>query len=182
MSHSTNAPENPADAAPSGPVEKVAGFAVHVAAIVLQVAAVALVINALYRYTLGGGFPVITEVTRFALLIIVFLGLAGTHVVGGHVRVEILLTNLPAWLRRTFEGYLVPVVSIFYLSLLGWAGWLATVQMFNHGTTTPTRPFIVLWPFASVIPIGCALLIIVLIVHLLRRIFGATARGAGRPD
>jgi len=181
MSHSADTSET-GEQAQSSVIEKVAGFAVHVAAGVLQIAAVGLVVNALYRYTVGGGFPVINEATRFALLVIVFLGLAGTHIAGGHVRVEILLSNLPIWQRRALEGFLVPIVSIFYLTLLGWAGWQATAQMFSHGTTTPTRPFIVLWPFVAVIPIGCGLLILVLVFYLLRRLAGATPGDESRSN
>jgi len=158
------------EASGRNPIERIAKAAVHVAAILLQLAAVALVVNAVYRYTLGGGFLIIAEGTRFALLLVVFLGLAGTHAVDGHVRVELLLQALPARLRGFLLDFLIPLASIFFLVLLAWSGWVATEQMFAQGTTTPTRPAILLWPIAAVVPAGCALLILLLLLNLFRRI------------
>lgn len=158
-----------------GWVGRIATAGVHIGAILLQITAVLLVVNALYRYTIGGGFPIITEITRFALLYIVFLALAGTHLIGGHVRVELALMNLPARLRSLIEGYLVPLGSIFYLSLLGWAGWVTARNMFFLGTTTPSRPAILLWPVVGVIPLGCGLLIVLLLLQLYRRVRTGTS-------
>lgn len=159
------------------PLERVATGAAHVGAVLLQIAAVALVVNAIYRYTVGGGFLIISEATRFTFLLVVFLGLAGTHLAGGHVRVEILLSALPKRVQTPLLGYIVPVVSIFFLSLLAWSGWVATEQMYAYGTTTPTRPAILLWPIAAVVPAGSALLIVLLIIDFVRQLFvrGKTA-------
>lgn len=166
----------------NNPLEKLATAGVHVAAIILQIAAVALVVNAIYRYTLGGGFEVISEGTRFSLMIVVFLGLAGTHIVGGHVKVDLLLATLPHRVRDLIAGYLVPVASLFYLGLLGWSGWVATVQMFERGTTTPGQPYITMWPIVAVIPAGCALLILLLLLHLMRRLSRALSRDVSAQD
>jgi TRAP-type C4-dicarboxylate transport system permease small subunit len=102
-------------------------------------------------------------------ILVVFLGLAGTHVVGGHVRVELLLQALPKRLQSLLTDFLVPLVSILFLGLLGWSGWVATAQMFALGTTTPSRPAILLWPIAAVVPAGCVLLILLLVLNLVRR-------------
>jgi TRAP-type C4-dicarboxylate transport system permease small subunit len=181
MSHTSHDTE---EDTPTGrnPLERIAKLGVHVAAIILQVAAVGLVVNALYRYTIGGGFALITEASRFSLLIVVFLGLAGTHIVGGHVRVELFLSAIPARLRALLVNYIVPVVSIFYLSVLGWSGWTATAQMFANGTTTPSRPYILMWPIASVIPLGCGLLILILLLHLVRHVFRLKSDPAATQD
>lgn len=179
-------PEGSPESEERGLLERIATAAVHVAALLLQIAAVALVVNAVYRYTVGGGFAVISEATRFSLLIVVFLGLAGTHIVGGHVKVELLIGALPQRLQSLLAGYLVPVVSIFYLGLLGWAGWIATAQMFKHGTTTPSPPHITLWPIALVIPLGCGLLAVILLRQMLGRLLsarsGAPAKSALSSD
>lgn len=154
----------------NNPLEKLATAVVHVAAVILQVAAVALVVNAIYRYTVGGGFPVIDEGARFSLLIVVFLGLAGTHIVGGHVKVDLLLAVLPKRVTSAINGYLVPLGSMLFLGLLGWSGWKSTLQMYLRGTTTPSQPYITLWPISAVIPFGCGLLILLLLLHLMPRI------------
>lgn len=182
MSHNSGHSDDTIEPIGQNPLEKIATGAVHVAALILQIAAVALVVNAAYRYTVGGGFTLISEATRFSLLIVVFLGLAGTHIVGGHVRVDLLLSALPDRAKELIAGYLVPVASIFYLCLLGWSGWVATAQMFAQGTTTPSQPYITLWPIASVIPIGCGLLILILLLHLARRISRAKTRDLTTQD
>lgn len=182
MSHNPGHSDDTVQPIGRNPLEKIATAAVHAAAIILQVAAVALVVNAVYRYTVGGGFALISEATRFSLLIVVFLGLAGTHIVGGHVKVDLLLSALPHRVRNLTDGYLVPVASILYLGLLGWSGWMATSQMFAAGTTTPSQPYITLWPIVAVIPLGCGLLILILLLHLLRRIFRAKTRDLTTQD
>ncbi|AXV17866.1 hypothetical protein CYG48_18925 (plasmid) [Neorhizobium sp. SOG26] len=176
MSQNNGHADGSVEPAGQNPLEKIATGAIHIAAIVLQIAAVALVVNALYRYTVGGGFPLIDEGARFSLLIVVFLGLAGTHMVGGHVKVDLLLAVLPRSLTSIINGYLVPLASIIFLGLLGWSGWKTTLQMYMRGTTTPSQPYITLWPFNAVVPFGCSLLILLLLLHLLRRVLRASFR------
>ncbi len=182
MSHNTGPSDDSTEPVGNNPLEKLAKAAVHVAAIILQIAAVALVVNAFYRYTVGGGFSVIDEGTRFSLLIVVFLGLAGTHIVGGHVKVDLLLSALPRRAMSLINGYLVPVASMLFLGMLGWSGWAATVQMYKQGTTTPSQPYITMWPINAVIPFGCGLLILILLLHLLRRISRALSRDVSAQD
>lgn len=182
MSHNNGHTNDSVEPVGNNPLEKIASGAVHVAAIVLQIAAVALVVNATYRYTLGGGFPVIDEGARFSLLIVVFLGLAGTHIVGGHVKVDLLLSALPRRAKVIINGYLVPLASMLFLSLLGWSGWVSTLQMYKRGTTTPSQPYITMWPLNAVIPFGCALLFLILLLHLLRRVSRAISRNVSAQD
>ncbi len=182
MSHNNSHSDDSVETAGNNPLEKIATGAVHVAAIVLQIAAVALVVNAIYRYTVGGGFPTIDEGARFSLLIVVFLGLAGTHIVGGHVKVDLLLSALPKRLTSVINGYLVPITSILFLAMLAWSGWVSTLQMYQHGTTTPSQPYITMWPISSVIPFGCVLLILILLLHLLRRISRDLSRDVNSQD
>lgn len=182
MSHNNGHSDEPVEPVGKNPLEKLATASVHVAAIILQIAAVALVVNAIYRYTVGGGFPTIDESARFSLLIVVFLGLAGTHIVGGHVKVDLLLSTLPKRVMSIINGYLVPVGSMLFLGLLGWSGWVSTLQMYRHGTTTPSQPYITLWPISAVIPFGCALLMLILLLHLLRRISRDLSRDVNSQD
>lgn len=155
---------------------------VHVGALLLQLAAAGIVINAVYRYTLGGGFPLITETTRFVLMVVVFLGLAGTHLAGGHVQVELLKTRAGPRLSRAMNGFLVPVVSLFFLALIFYAGWTSTMSMFQYGTTAPSRPAVLLWPFMAVVPLGAGLLMLVLVTGLTRRLFGRGAQDPGTSE
>jgi TRAP-type C4-dicarboxylate transport system permease small subunit len=182
MSHHKGHSDDSVEPVGNNPLEKIASGAVHVAAIVLQIAAVALVVNAIYRYTVGGGFPVIDEGARFSLMIVVFLGLAGTHIIGGHVKVDLLLSALPKRAKVIINGYLVPLASMFFLALLGWSGWVSTLKMYNLGTTTPSQPYITMWPLSAVIPFGCGLLFLILLLHLLRRISRAFTRDVSTQD
>ncbi len=154
------------------PLRWVSGVFLHIAAILLQLVAVGIVVNAVYRYSLGGGFPLITETTRFVLMVVVFLGLAGTHLAGGHVRVELLVTRLKGRIRGLLEGYLVPLSSLLFLGLIFYAGGQTTQNMFQYGTTTPSRPAVLLWPFMAVVPLGTGLLMVLLLIGLVRRILG----------
>lgn len=159
-------------------IRRTAVLATHLAAILLQVAALAIVVNAVYRYTIGGGFAIVSELGRFTLMWMVFLALAGTHLAGGHVRVELLVSRLGPRAGAILTNWVVPLASLGFLGLILRASWHATLTMVARGTQLPSNPPLPMWPLMAVVPFGTTLLMVVIVSGLLRRL---TASRTGGP-
>lgn len=138
---------------------------VHVAAGVLLLTMLAIVANSFDRYVFGGGIHLIVELAQFVMLFIVFLGLAGTHLVAGHVSVDLLLTHLSERTNDILRRYIVPGLTLVYLCLIFYSGLSTTYHLFKDGVrSTGTIP-IPLGPMMAIMPIGCLLMIVVLIAE-----------------
>lgn len=138
---------------------------VHVAAILLFIVMLAIVVNSIERYVFGGGIHLIIELGTFTMLFVVFLGLAGTHLVAGHVSVDLLLTRLSDHTKDFLRRYVIPVISLIYVCLLFYVGMVMTYRLVSEGTlSTGTTPF-PLGIIMAVMPFGCLLLIVVLAVE-----------------
>ena len=160
---------------PARSLRPIADAAAHVAAFLMQVTAVGVLINAIYRYALGGRFSLVSELANFSLFVVVFLGLAATHLTGGNVRVELLLSLVKDRQRAFIDAFIVPLGSLLFLGLITYAGAEMTWIMFENGTTTPSRPAILMWPIMAVMPVGCSFLILILAIQFVSRL--TTRRG-----
>lgn len=147
----------------NGLIGKLAQFAMHIAAGLLFITMLAIVVNAGIRYTVGGGVHMILELSGFIFMWLIFLGLAGTYLVGGHVTVEALLSQVSPRARSVMEGLIVPVVAGGYTLVIGIAGATVTHQLFAEGTLTDGVIPLLLWPVMIIMPIGCALLLLALL-------------------
>ena len=134
-----------------------------VAAILLVM--LAIVVNSLDRYIFGGGIHLIIELARFVMLFIVFLGLAGTHLVAGHVSVDLLLSHLSDRTNEILRRYFVPVVTLVYVCFIFYSGLIMTYRLFAEGTVSTGTIPIPLGPMLAVMPFGCLLLIVVLVAE-----------------
>ena len=138
---------------------------VHVAAGLLVLTMLAIVVNSFDRYVFGGGIHLIIELAQFVMLFVVFLGLAGTHLVAGHVSVDLLLTHLNDRTNDILRRYFVPVATLIYICLIFYSGLSTTYHLLKDGVlSTGTIP-IPLGPMLAIMPIGCLLMIAVLVAE-----------------
>jgi len=138
---------------------------VHLAAGLLALAMLAIVVNSLDRYIFGGGIHLIIELAKFVMLFIVFLGLAGTHLVAGHVSVDLLLSQLSDRTNEFLRRYFVPVVTLVYVCFIFYSGYIMTYRLFADGTVSTGTIPVPLGPMLAVMPFGCLLLIVVLVAE-----------------
>jgi TRAP-type C4-dicarboxylate transport system permease small subunit len=108
------------------------------------------------------------EIAGYMMVAIVFLGLAYTMKMDGHVRADILLSHLPRRARAVLE-------TIATLLALGFAGvlvagtWRLVAEFFTQRTLSFHYLQTPLWIPGSLLVIGTALLGLQLLVRLLKR-------------
>ena len=135
------------------------------AAGLLFIVMLAIVFNSADRYIFGGGIHLIIESAKFVMLFVVFLGLAGTHLVSGHVSVDLLLSHLSDRTNDRLRRYFVPAVTLIYLCLIFYSGLVVTWRLFADGVVSTGIIPIPLGPMLAVMPFGCLLMILVLVAE-----------------
>jgi TRAP-type C4-dicarboxylate transport system permease small subunit len=138
---------------------------VHMAAGLLFFVMLAIVVNSADRYIFGGGIHLIIESAKFVMLFVVFLGLAGTHLVSGHVSVDLLLSHLSDRTNEILRRYFVPAATLIYLCFIFYSGWVVTWRLFADGVVSTGVIPIPLGPMLAVMPFGCLLMIVVLVAE-----------------
>lgn len=106
--------------------------------------------------------PSLAEIGGFLFVAAVTLGLAGTFVRGGHVRVSLLTRALPAGASRALSA--VVAAAAAGLSLFAtWSSWLQTVDSWTFDSVSFGMLRIPLWLPQGAMTLGLALLTVALI-------------------
>ena len=139
---------------------KVAAFAVLAMALVVTG-------DVMSRWLFGAPTPWAMESAGYLLVIAVPLALAYTLRVGGHIRVTVFVDRLPGkvqvWLR-----VITSIMGLGYTVLLGYLTWDQTATSFTLKTTSGTVTEVIIWPFQVFIPMGLALISLLLILNIYR--------------
>ncbi|WP_375263288.1 TRAP transporter small permease [Palleronia sp.] len=115
--------------------------------------------------------PSLAELGSFLFLGAVFLGLAGTFVRGGHVRVSLLTNALPAGAARVLSA-VVAAIAAGLSTFATWSSWLQTADSWAFDSVSFGMLRIPLWLPQGVMTLGLALLTIALIDALVVLIRG----------
>ena len=133
------------------------------------VLAMALIVtgDVISRWLFGAPTPWAMESAGYLLVIAVPLALAYTLKVGGHIRVTIFVSRLP----RKAQDWLKVITSIMglgYTIVLCYLTWKQAFTSFTFKTTSGTAIEVMVWPFQVAIPVGLALISLVLILNICR--------------
>ncbi|HEY7517005.1 MAG TPA: TRAP transporter small permease [Methylomirabilota bacterium] len=133
--------------------------------------------DVLMRYFLNEPQLFVDELASFLQIVVIFGGLAHTFRTGGHVRVDLLTARLPprarAWLRLV--GLLA---SLGFLAIVMWTTLQSTLTAYRYGRVSTVMLY-PLWGPMLLIPLGLALLALVMLVALVQQV---RALGGARPD
>ncbi len=88
------------------------------------------VIDVMMRYIFFAPIPGASESTELLLPWIVFLAMAYTLRVGGHVRVTLVTTRLPKFMQRWCEE-LDCIVGLVFFGVLTYCGWFTFLESFK---------------------------------------------------
>ncbi len=153
----------------------------HVASAALLIMTIGVTLDVFARFLLGAGSKMAIEMSGYALVAIVFLGLAYTHKTNGHIEINFLIKRLSPRAQhwcRVFNS----VVFLAYTMLLGYFGWKTFWTSFQFNSTSRTGHDVLIWPYQLVIPLGLlitsALLITSICVDIVRGIRHATGDSA----
>jgi|LSQX01.3.fsa_nt_gb TRAP-type C4-dicarboxylate transport system permease small subunit len=96
------------------------------------------------------------QMAVFAMVILIYLGLAHCEENDEHVRLEVVMTRLPLKMR-TWVRFFCTVTELLIVSLLLYAGARDAMSAFTTGASvTGTRPML-LWPVKTVMVAGLVL-------------------------
>ena len=93
------------------------------------------------------------QMAVFSMVILIYLGLAHCEEKDEHVRLEVVMTRLPAGMRTKLR-FFCTVIELLIVSLLLYAGASDALSAYTTGASvTGTRPML-LWPVKTVMVAG----------------------------
>ncbi len=131
------------------------------------------------RYVFNFPIPGHVEIVELIMAGIVFLGIAYTQRVGGHIRMELFVTQVLKGRGYHMAEIITSTLSLFVYIFIMYYSFRSTLYSMEVGDTTaylywPT------WPSKMLIPIGCLFLcirfMIEIIQHLCQFIAGTEMR------
>lgn len=108
-------------------------------------------------------------VSAYYMVAVVFLPLAMIERLNGHIVVELVSQHLPRRVQRILIG-VVALVSASYFAAFAWQTWGDALKKFAVGEQALGTVAITVWPTRFYLPIGCGLIVLVL-VHKAFRLF-----------
>ena len=105
------------------------------------------------------------EITEYALFVTTFIAAPWVLWLGSHVRVDLVLSQVPAPVARVME-IVADAVGAACSAVLGWHGLNVTLVSFQRGDLIVKQLVVPEWMLMMVIPLSCLLLV----VEFLRRI------------
>ena len=105
------------------------------------------------------------EITEYALFVTTFVAAPWVLWLGSHVRVDLVLTQVPAPVARIME-IVADAAGMVCSGLLGWHGLSVTLVSFQRGDLIVKQLVVPEWILMTFIPLSCLLLV----VEFLRRI------------
>ena len=118
-------------------------------------------VDVFMRYVFNNPIPGAQEMTGVLMMMVVFLGIAATQRRKGHVSIDLVIAKLPSRARLVMEG-INNLISIALFAILIWRS-IVYIQSLIHTHLLIRMINIPLWPFVTIIPFGCALILIVLL-------------------
>jgi len=111
------------------------------------------------------------ELSSYLLAAFVLLGISYTYQVGGHVRIDLLISRLPKTLATVFDIITI-LLSLFIVSILVWQGWKIGISE----TAVSEQLRIPEVPFRLLVPLAATTLWLVLFTELIEKFSGLFRR------
>jgi len=104
------------------------------------------------------------ELTEFMMAILVAFGLAYTAVHQGHINVDLLITSTRPRSQAVINS-ITAMLGVGFFLVMTWRSFLYAEQLRVDGYTSQSL-LIPTYPFAYVVAVGCAILVLVLLIYL----------------
>lgn len=141
-------------------------------AMILVAAAVLVVCEMIFmRYVLRASTIWQTEFVVYAIVAATYLGSARVLMLGGHVGVD-LLPNAIGGKGKFCLELTGAVISLAFLALLAWSGWIYFEEAWSGGWRTDTVWAPPLWIPLLPLPVGVGLLSLQYVVEILKVLEG----------
>ncbi len=121
------------------------------------------------RFIFGHPIPGQVEIATLSLVVIVYLGVAYTQMLDGHIRVDVLISRVKGAKREFLEAFVL-VIGLFSTLMMVWAtGKRAIESTMTHEFVTGVVNFPI-WPGRCSVTFGFILLSLTLIIQIIRRL------------
>ncbi len=117
------------------------------------------------RLTVGKATVWTLEISRYLLVAQIFFGLAYTLRERGHIRITFVVSRLPAKVQDWLK-VITSTLFLAYTGILCYLTWSIFARSFELKTTSTTILDIIVWPFQLFIPLGLALISLLLIRNI----------------
>lgn len=108
------------------------------------------------------------EFTELLLVGIVFLPLAYTQSVNGHIKVDVLVNRIPAGIFRRVLEKAVLMLSLGIFAVITWRAGLSTYDAWRVGDIAMGIIQFPVWPSKIFVPIGSAAFCLRVVTQLIR--------------
>ncbi len=125
-----------------------------------------LVVTQIMARALRTALPGIVESLELLVVAVVFLGLAYTQSVNGHIRIDVISNQLPVKWRKVLEGLLL-ALALGTFGIMTYVSGEAAYEAWVLGDYREGLIEYPLWPSKVLIPIGVGLLSLRLLVQLI---------------
>lgn len=132
---------------------------------VATIAMTALIVADVIGRHFGRSVLVANELSGYALVALIFGGLAYTEAGGRHIAITTAIELLPAGARRVVDRVVLGLATVF-TAWLAWFSLLPARQDFEMGTRSIAGSGVPLWVPEALIPLGLALLAIEMALRL----------------
>jgi C4-dicarboxylate transporter DctQ subunit len=125
-------------------------------ALLLLVAVLILVGDVALRAVFGISLAWAAELTRYAIVLLVFIGGSIGARSGAHISIDVLGAMLPPKPAQRL-AQIAALIAAGTTAMAAWYGWTLVVQMRQFGQTSPSLEW-PMWIVYLAIPVGCTLM------------------------
>ncbi|MGE0417362.1 MAG: TRAP transporter small permease [Acetobacteraceae bacterium] len=153
-------------------LDRTADLLGFIAGVILIVMMLHITLDVTLRYLFASPLHDTVEiVSTYYIVAIVFLPLALVEKLNAHIVVELLTQHFPRRAQELLIG-VVALGSAGYFGAFAWRTWQDAVQKYNVGEVTLGTAAITVWPTRFYLPVGCAVITVMLIYKAFRLFAG----------
>lgn len=168
-------PRNPALAGFARALERVNGILLTLSKLAMVATAIMLTVAVVARYFFKIPTDWQDDATVFALVGVTFFSCAYVQSFRGHIGIEAVASLLPPVVNAA-RLFIVDLLSFLFCAFFSWKAWSLCHEAWRDGQTTSSTLAPPLWIPYSMMAAGMTLLTIMILVQLLARMTGGSAR------
>jgi TRAP-type mannitol/chloroaromatic compound transport system permease small subunit len=119
------------------------------------------------RYIFNNPEPYSYELSTMLLVACVVFAVAGLQRQRRHLRVDFIAERLPHGMESVLVNIITPILALFYVGIMTWKSWENAIYSMSIWETSQSSWEEPLFPVKMMVPIGMALLCLVLASQLI---------------
>ncbi|MGB3556313.1 MAG: TRAP transporter small permease subunit [Jannaschia sp.] len=163
-------------------IDTISGLMMLVGGIALMAMMIHVTADVIGKFAFGAPVPVTLEmVSNYYMVAVVFLPFAAVERMNGNIHVDLIYAHLPRVAKRILD-----IVAYSFFAWLFWllvsATWDVAIKKYVVGEFIMGSYSIAIWPTRFLVPLGCGLALLLVLVKLGRAVFLLFRADLDRPD